>query len=70
MPRDLTSIAILLICAPSNTAIDVVVERLSIVVSSPRDMLRLVTFSRYKETVPDNILRYAKYNEEKDAPFC
>jgi helicase MOV-10 len=56
----------ILVCAPSNTAVDVVVERLSTIISSPRDMLRLIAFSRDKGTVPTNILRFAKYDEQMD----
>ncbi|KAL3776572.1 hypothetical protein ACHAW5_000336 [Stephanodiscus triporus] len=56
----------ILVCAPSNTAVDVVVERLSVVITEPRQMLRLVAFSRDKATVPDNILKYANYDEDKD----
>jgi helicase MOV-10 len=56
----------ILICAPSNTAVDVVVERLSVILTEPRQMLRLVAFSRDKATVPDNILKYANYDEDKD----
>ena len=55
----------ILICAPSNTAVDVVVERLSTVVTK-REMLRIVAFSRDKATVPDQIIGYTNYNREKD----
>ena len=55
----------IVICAPSNTACDVVVERLAPFVS-PREMLRLVAFSRDKATVPDHILQYTNYEEQQD----
>lgn len=56
----------ILICAPSNTAVDVVVERLTPHVTRS-EMLRLVAFSRDKSSVPDEILEYTNYNEEEDS---
>ena len=55
----------ILVCAPSNTAVDVVVERLATIVGR-REMLRLIAFSRDRATVPDQIFRYANYDEDKD----
>ena len=54
-----------LIVAPSNSAVDVVVERLSEHVR-PCDMFRLMAFSRDKASVPEKILEYTKYNEEEN----
>jgi len=54
----------ILICAPSNAATDVIVERLSAYVS-PREMLRLNAYSRDKGTVPEDVMGYSKYNEEE-----
>ncbi|KAL7547350.1 hypothetical protein ACHAWF_010666 [Thalassiosira exigua] len=55
----------ILVCAPSNTAVDVVVERLLPHMTS-REMLRLVAFSRDKASVPTQIMEYTNYNEELD----
>lgn len=56
----------ILVCAPSNTAVDVVVQRLSEHNVNQREMLRLLAFSRDKSTVPENIFKYTNYNEEED----
>ena len=53
----------ILICAPSNTATDVVVERLAPYVS-PREMIRVMAFSRERRTVPDSVMSYTKYDED------
>jgi len=56
----------ILICAPSNTATDVVVERLAPYVS-PREMIRIMAFSREKRAVPDSVMSYTNYDEETDS---
>lgn len=53
----------ILVCAPSNAAVDVVVERLSPFVSKS-EMLRLVAFSRDRDSVPEHILPYTSFNED------
>lgn len=55
----------ILICAPSNTAVDVVVERLAQYVTQG-EMLRLVAFSREKSSVPERIIPYTNYDERED----
>ena len=64
--RGSDSNAKILVCAPSNTATDVVVERLASYVS-PREMIRVMAFSREKRTVPDSIVKYTNYDEETDS---
>ncbi|KAK1734945.1 MOV10-like RNA helicase [Skeletonema marinoi] len=56
----------ILICAPSNTATDVVVERLAPYVST-REMIRIMAFSREKRAVPDSVMSYTNYDEETDS---
>ncbi|KAL7534989.1 hypothetical protein ACHAXR_006195 [Thalassiosira sp. AJA248-18] len=53
----------ILVAAPSNAAVDVVVERLSPFVT-PLEMLRLVAFSRDKASIPDGIFEYTNFVEE------
>ena len=55
----------ILICAPSNTATDVVVERLAPYVSSS-EMIRVMAFSRERRTVPDSVMSYTNYDKETD----
>lgn len=55
----------ILVCAPSNTAVDVVVERLSPFVNR-REMLRLVAYSRDRSTIPESIMEYTHYDESSD----
>ncbi|KAL9188336.1 hypothetical protein ACHAXT_006714 [Thalassiosira profunda] len=57
--------ASILVCAPSNTAVDVVVERLAPFVT-PSEMLRIVAYSRDKGSVPALIMQYANFDEEND----
>ena len=54
----------ILICAPSNTAVDVVVERLAPFVT-PSELLRLNAFSREKSSVPESIIDFTKYDDDK-----
>ena len=56
----------ILICAPSNMAVDVVIERLAPHVES-RDMLRLMAYSRDKSTVHSHILGFTNYDEVQDS---
>jgi helicase MOV-10 len=55
----------ILICAPSNTAVDVVVERLAPFMT-PRDLLRLNAFSRDKASVPESIIDFSRYDDERE----
>jgi len=55
----------ILICAPSNTATDVVAERLAPYVT-PREMIRVMAYSREKRAVPDTVMNYTNYDEETD----
>jgi helicase MOV-10 len=55
----------ILICAPSNTAVDVVVERLAPFMT-PRDLLRLNAFSRDKASVPESIIGFSQYDDERE----
>jgi len=55
----------ILVVAPSNMAVDVVTERLSPFVT-PREMLRIVAFSRDKASIPDGIIEYTNFDEEQD----
>ncbi len=54
-----------LVCAPSNQATDLIVERLSSYLP-PSAMLRILAFSRDKATVPLNVLNYAYYSDIED----
>ena len=55
----------ILVCAPSNTACDVVVERLAPFVTQ-NEMLRLIAYSRDRKSVPEHNMEYTNYNEEED----
>jgi superfamily I DNA and/or RNA helicase len=55
----------ILVCAPSNTATDVVVERLAPYVSS-REMIRVMAYSREKRSVPESIIKFANYDDASD----
>ena len=56
----------ILICAPSNTATDVVVERLAPYIS-PRHMIRIMAYSRERRSVPDSVMDFTKFDEETDS---
>ena len=56
----------ILICAPSNAATDVVVERLAEHVF-PREMIRVMAYSRERKTVPESVMGYTNYDEETDS---
>lgn len=51
----------ILVCAPSNAASDLLVQRLSSCVE-PSEMIRIIAYSRDKETVPSDVLKYASYS--------
>lgn len=53
-----------LICAPSNTAVDVVVERLAPFITRS-DLLRLNAFSRDKASMPTSIIDFTQYDDEE-----
>mmetsp|Transcript_11849 Transcript_11849/g.14952 ORF Transcript_11849/g.14952 Transcript_11849/m.14952 type:complete len:444 (-) Transcript_11849:679-2010(-) len=55
----------ILVCAPSNQATDLILQRLSPYLK-PKDMLRILAFSRPRDTVPSDVLKYAYYNHEED----
>lgn len=56
----------ILICAPSNAATDLIVERL-IPSFGKTDMIRLVAFSRDKDTVPEAILPFTSFDNEDNS---
>jgi len=53
----------LLICAPSNSAADVIVERLSNLDSV--DMLRVNAYKRARESIPREVAKYSHYNDRQ-----
>jgi len=56
----------ILVCAPSNTATDVVVQRLA-PYFRPSEMLRLLAFSRDKKNVPADVFPYSCFDESQNA---
>lgn len=56
----------LLICAPSNSAVDLVVQRLAAHVS-PREMLRLPAYSRELDDIPAGVRPYCRFDAEERA---
>mmetsp|Transcript_2545 Transcript_2545/g.4761 ORF Transcript_2545/g.4761 Transcript_2545/m.4761 type:complete len:1100 (-) Transcript_2545:102-3401(-) len=52
----------LLVCAPSNAAVDLIVERLAPYFTT-RELLRLIAFSRDPQFVPSNIQHYASFDQ-------
>jgi len=56
----------ILVCAPSNTATDVIVQRLVGHVQST-EMIRLMAYSRDSSTVPEDIMQYTNYDQENDS---
>ena len=53
-----------LICAPSNAATDLILQRLAPYLE-PSEMIRVFAFSRDKRTVPDDAMKYSTYNSEQ-----
>ena len=56
-----------LVAAPTNTAADMLCEKLSAVISDPMQMLRLMAYSRAKREVSDEVLRFCRWNEAEGA---
>ena len=56
----------ILVCAPSNTATDVIVQRLVSHIQTT-EMLRLMAYSRDSSTVPEDIMQYTNYDQESDS---
>ena len=56
-----------LVAAPTNTAADVLCEKLSAVISDPMQMLRLMAYSRAKKEVSDEVLRFCRWNQAEGA---
>jgi hypothetical protein len=54
-----------LVCAPSNEAVDVIVSRLASTLS-PYEMLRIQAYTREKRDVPDAVLKYCVYDANED----
>ncbi len=54
-----------LVCCPSNQATDLILQRLSPYLQ-PNEMIRILAFSRDRQTVPSDILKYAHYSDEED----
>jgi len=52
-----------LVCAPSNAATDVIVERLSPYFNNPDEMIRILAFSRDISTVSSNVKKYTHFHE-------
>lgn len=55
----------LLVCAPSNTATDLLMQRLSPYLL-PKEMLRVLAFSRDKSSVPADVLAYSYYSDNEN----
>ena len=56
-----------LVAAPTNTAADVLCEKLSAVISDPMQMLRLMAYSRAKKEVSDGVLRFCRWSQAEGA---
>ena len=56
----------ILVCAPSNAASDLIVERL-LPYFGKTDLLRIIAFSRDKDTVPDAIIPYTSFDEYENS---
>jgi len=57
----------ILVYTPSNSASDLVVQRLSKIGLNAREILRLNSFSRPREFVPPDVLPYCCYSEDSEA---
>jgi helicase MOV-10 len=55
----------LLVCAPSNTAVDLILQRLAEYLQ-PDEMLRILAFSRDKSTVPPDVMKYSYFCNEQN----
>ncbi|KAL7464449.1 hypothetical protein ACHAXS_004786, partial [Conticribra weissflogii] len=55
----------ILVCAPSNSATDVVVERL-MPYFRPSEMIRIIAYSRDRASVPTAVMNYTSYDEHSD----
>ncbi len=55
----------LLVCAPSNMATDLIVERLANHLT-PSEMLRIFAYSRDRSTVPQDIMNYSHYSDSEN----
>ena len=55
----------LLICAPSNMATDLIVQRLANHLT-PSEMLRILAYSRDKSSVPEDVLSHSYYSEAEN----
>lgn len=55
----------LLVCAPSNTATDLIVQRLAMYIS-PSEMIRIMAYSRDPETVAADVLKYTCYSSAEE----
>jgi len=56
-----------LVAAPTNTAADWLCEKLSTVISDPMQMLRLMAYSRAKNDVSDEVMRFCRWDEAERA---
>ena len=56
----------LLVAAPSNSAADLLVQRITESGVSTRELLRVIAFSRDKSNVPGDVLPYARYDNDTD----
>ena len=57
----------ILACAPSNSAADLIVERLSSYVDK-KDMFRMVAYQRDYASIPDKVKPYTKFDKFFDLP--
>jgi helicase MOV-10 len=55
----------ILVCAPSNTAADLLLQRLAPTITSTTEMFRLNSFQRDKMLSPD-LERYSQYDRERN----
>lgn len=62
LPRRLARPFHILVCAPTNTAADVICERLTKTLTSKLDMLRLMAYSRSLSDVPEKIRRLTNWD--------
>jgi len=56
----------ILVCAPSNTATDLILEKISDYFE-PSELLRIMAYSRDKKTVPPKILRFTNWNAKEES---
>lgn len=55
----------MLVCAPSNAAVDLIVEKIAPYFTS-KELLRLIAYSREPQLVPSSIQKYATFDEREN----